>query len=147
MVKNLSKMRETWVWPLGWEDPLEKGMATHSSILGHGQKSLVDYSPWSHKESDTTERLTLNTSLIWKIMLQCNYQYGLQNMGFPGGSVSKESACNAGDLGSVLGLGRSPEKKEMATHSSILAWEILIARGVWQATVHGVIKNYAWLSD
>ena len=33
MVKNLPAMRETWVWPLGWEDPLEEGMATHSSIL------------------------------------------------------------------------------------------------------------------
>ena len=33
MVNNLSAMRETWVWSLGWEDPLEKGMATHSSIL------------------------------------------------------------------------------------------------------------------
>ena len=33
MVKNLPAMRETWVWSLGWEDPLEEGMATHSSIL------------------------------------------------------------------------------------------------------------------
>ena len=33
MVKNLPAMRETWVPSLGWEDPLEKGMATHSSIL------------------------------------------------------------------------------------------------------------------
>ena len=33
IVKNLSAMRETWVPSLGWEDPLEKGMATHSSIL------------------------------------------------------------------------------------------------------------------
>ena len=33
MVKRLSTRRETWVWSLGWEDPLEKGMATHSSIL------------------------------------------------------------------------------------------------------------------
>ena len=33
MVKNLPAMQETWVRPLGWEDPLEKGMATHSSIL------------------------------------------------------------------------------------------------------------------
>ena len=32
-VKNLPAMQTTWVWPLGWEDPLEKGMATHSSIL------------------------------------------------------------------------------------------------------------------
>jgi len=31
--KNLPAMQETWVWSLGWEDPLEKGMATHSSIL------------------------------------------------------------------------------------------------------------------
>ena len=33
MVKNLPAMWETWVWSLGWEDPLEEGMATHSSIL------------------------------------------------------------------------------------------------------------------
>ena len=33
MVKNLPAMRETWVRPLGWEDPLQEGMATHSSIL------------------------------------------------------------------------------------------------------------------
>ena len=43
-------------------------------------------------------------------------------MGFPGGSDSKESACNAGHLGSIPGSGRSPE--EMATHSSISAWRI-----------------------
>ena len=33
LVKNLPAMQETWVWSLGWEDPLEKGMATHSSML------------------------------------------------------------------------------------------------------------------
>ena len=46
---------------LGLEDPLEEGMATHSSILDwriHGQRSLAGYSPWGHKESDTTEQLT-----------------------------------------------------------------------------------------
>ena len=43
MVKNLPAMQETWVQSLGWEDLLEKGMTTHSSILAefHGQKSLV----------------------------------------------------------------------------------------------------------
>ena len=43
---------------LGGEDPLEEGMATHSIFLpgeSHGQKSLVDYSPWGRKESDTAE--------------------------------------------------------------------------------------------
>ena len=43
-----------------------------------------------------------------------------QMLGFPGGSGDKESACNVGDLGSILGLGRFLEK-EIATHSSILA--------------------------
>ena len=47
----------------------------------------------------------------------------MNELGFPGGSDSKESACKAGDPGSIPGSERSPEK-EMATHSSILAWEI-----------------------
>ena len=47
-------MQETWVLSLGREDPLEKGMATHSSILAWriGQRSLAGYSPWGHKEWD-----------------------------------------------------------------------------------------------
>ena len=44
-------------------------------------------------------------------------------MDFPGGSDGKASAYNKGDPGSIPGLGRSLEK-EMATHSSILAWKI-----------------------
>ena len=44
-------------------------------------------------------------------------------LGFPGGSVGKESACNAGDPSLIPRWGRSPEE-EMATHFSILAWEI-----------------------
>ena len=62
-VKDLPAMRETWVPSLGWEDPLEKGMATHSVVLPgefHGRRSLVGYSPWGRKESDTTERLSLH---------------------------------------------------------------------------------------
>ena len=46
------------VQSLGWEDLLEKEMATHSSILAgksHGQRSLAGYSPWGHRESNTTE--------------------------------------------------------------------------------------------
>ena len=57
-VKNPPTMRETWVPSLGWEDPPEKGTATHSSILAWripGQESLADYSPWDHKELVTTE--------------------------------------------------------------------------------------------
>ena len=63
MVKNLPAMQETWVWSLGWEDPLEKGMATHSSILAWRipwTEEPGSYSPWGHKEMDTTERLSLS---------------------------------------------------------------------------------------
>ena len=45
-------MWETWVRSLGWEDPLEEGMATHSGIFAwriHGQRSLTGYSPWDNK--------------------------------------------------------------------------------------------------
>ena len=50
-------MQETWVWSLGWEDPLKEGMATHSLLPGEydGQRSLAGYSAYSCKESDTTE--------------------------------------------------------------------------------------------
>ena len=58
LVKNPPAMWETWVRSLGWEDPLEKGKAAHSSILPGEFHGL--YSPWGRKESDTTERLSLS---------------------------------------------------------------------------------------
>ena len=63
----------------------------------HGQKSLVGYSPWDHKESDTTE--------------VTQQQHGGSNRGFPGGSVVNILPASAGDIrdtGSILGSGRSP---------------------------------------
>ena len=57
--KNPPAMRETWVWSLGWEDPREKG-TTHSSILAW---RITWNIPWGHKESDTTEWLSL--SILW----------------------------------------------------------------------------------
>ena len=59
MVKTMPAMHETQVRSLGQEDTLEKGLATHSSILAgefHGQRSLAGYSPSGCKESDTTEQ-------------------------------------------------------------------------------------------
>ena len=62
MVKNLPAMQEIWVRSLGWEDPLEKEMAIHSSIFlpgkPFGQRSLESYNPQGRKELDSTERLT-----------------------------------------------------------------------------------------
>ena len=53
-------MQEMWVRSLGWEDLLEKGMATYSVILAlrvPGQRSLVGYNPWGLKEWNMTEQL------------------------------------------------------------------------------------------
>ena len=56
---NLPAVQETWVQSLGWKDPLEKGMATHSSILAWRIPQTDDLggpqSLWDLKESDTTE--------------------------------------------------------------------------------------------
>ena len=93
MVKNLSAMQETWVQSLGWEVPLEEGMATHSSIKS-----------------------------------------------FPAGSDSKESACNAGDLGSVPGLGRSAGE----LNGNPLQYSCLENPrygGAWWAAIYGVAPS------
>ena len=68
--KNLPSMQETWVQvqSLGWEDPLEEEMATHSSILAWRipwTEEPVGYRSWGCKESDATESLTLSL---------CNWQ-------------------------------------------------------------------------
>ena len=60
-------------------------------------------------------------------------------MGFPHSSVGKESACSAGDLGSIPGSGRSPgEGNGNPLQYSCL--ENPMDRGVWQATTHGVAR-------
>ena len=66
--------------------------------------------------------------------------------GFPGGSDSKEYACNAGDLGSIPGSGRSPgEGNSNPLQNSCL--ENSMDRGVSQAIVHGVTRSQIRLSN
>ena len=60
LVKNMPGTWETWVRSLGWEDPLEKGTATHSSVLAWRIPWTV-YSSCSHKQLDMTECLSLST--------------------------------------------------------------------------------------
>ena len=65
---------------------------------------------------------------------------------FSSGSDGKESACNAGDLGSVPGLGRFPgEGNGYPLQYSF--WENPVDRGAWWAAVHGVVKRWTQLSD
>ena len=91
------------------------------------QETLVPFLGWE----DTLRRDRLPTPVF---------------LGFSAGSDSKESSCNAGDLSSIPGLGRSPGGGH-DNPPSILAWRILKDRGAWRASVHGVTKSQAWLSD
>ena len=77
MVKNLPAMQETRVWSLGQEDPLGKEMATHPIFLPgefHEQRSLVGYSPWDHKEPDTTE-VTACTVILYLVCGSDNFSF------------------------------------------------------------------------
>ena len=68
-------MQKTQVRSLAWEDPLEEEMAIHSSILAwdiHGQRSLVGYSPWFHRELDMTKHM----STVHKVSLHFRWQEG-----------------------------------------------------------------------
>ena len=159
LVKNLPAMWETWVRSLGWEDPLEKRTATHSSIL-----------VW---------RILAWVQTVGRTQLSDFHFHETSETSFPG----KESTCNAGDPGSIPGSRRSPgdgidyplqyssaflvEKNPpamwetwdrslgwkdpleegMATHSGILAWRIPMDRGAWRTTIHGVSKSQIQLSD
>ena len=88
MLKLLPAMQETRVRFLGWEDPLEKEMAIHSSTLpgkSHGWRSLIGYSPWGCKESDATEHIEtemlnnviIQSSKFWLLSVASNSAYKL----------------------------------------------------------------------
>jgi hypothetical protein len=77
MVKNLPAMWETWVQSLGWEGPLQKGKATHSSILAWRI-------PWTiqsmgRKELDTTEQLSPHFTSVYTIILTRTMKFLLEN--------------------------------------------------------------------
>ena len=67
--------QETWVRSLGWEDPLEEDVTTYCSILAWRipwTEELVGYSPWGHKEADTTAA-TEHTGMHGSLTLRCIY--------------------------------------------------------------------------
>ena len=137
-VKTLPAMKETWVWSLGEEDPLEKEMATHSSILAW--RILLTKEP-SRLQFMKSQRVGHSVySLSWsKMELNPYFSYYL---GLPCWVSDKESACQYRSPGS----GRSPEEGT----GNPLQYSCLgnpMDRGAWWATVHGVTKSGTWLSD
>ena len=125
LIKNLPSMQETWVWSLGQECPLEKGLAAQSSVPSclenpHGQRRLVGHS------------LT---------PLFSSY------LGFPGGSRRKEPTCQCRRCkrhGFSPWVGRTPG----GGHGNPLQYshlENLMDRGAWCATVQRVTKSWTRL--
>ena len=109
-VKHLLTTQETWVRSLGWEDPLEKEMVTHSSTLAWKI-------PWMEEPG------RLQSMGLQRVGHDC-YK------GFPSGSDGKESAYNVGDPGSIPGLERPPgEGNGNPLQYSCL--ENPIGRGAW----------------
>ena len=82
--------------------------------------------------------------MIGLFQLRIYFKFSLES--FPCNSVSKESACNAGDPGSIPGLGRSPGEGN-GNPVQYPCLKNLMDRGAWWATVHGVAKSWARLSD
>ena len=74
----------------------------------------------------------------WAFSTCCMMASLVAELGFPGGSDSKESACNAGDLGSIPGTGRSPGEGNGNPLQYCL--ENPMDRGAWRATVHGIVE-------
>ena len=138
-VKNLPAMRKIWVQSLLWKIRWRRAWQPIPIFLPgefHGQRSLASYNPQGHKESDRTEPLTHTHT----------HTHTRKEMGFPGSSDGKESACNAGDLGSIPGPRRYPgEGNGYPFQYSFL--ENSMHRGAWQATVHRVTKSWTWLSN
>ena len=143
-------MQKTWVWSLGWEDPREEGKATHSSILAW--RTSMDRRAWQTEESMGPWRVKHGWSDLahtgnhlfmedipnpyprWMIPY-CHCVHLQIFLGFPCGSVGKESACNVGDLGSIPGLG-----------------ERLLTPVFWPGEFHGLYcpwgsKSWTWLSN
>ena len=96
----------------------------------------------SRKTSTSASLIVLKPLAVWIIT---NSRKILKERSFPGGSDCKESACNAGDLGSIPGSGRAPGEG----NGNLLQYfclEIFTGED-WQATVHGVTKSHTQLSD
>ena len=104
--------------------------------------SIVDLQCCVSFRCSTSESVSVTYIYIYVYM----YVYTHTHMRSPGGSGSKESACNVGDLSSIPGSGRSPGK-ENGNPVQYSCLENTMDRRAWQATVHRVTKSQTQLSD
>ena len=143
---------DPWAWNIPWERE-EQTTAVFLPGEFHGQRSLVDYSPLCHKESDRTEHLTLSHFQTAQEKHSCIPTNSVRGFPFlhklpstPAGSDGKESACNAEDMSSIPGLGRSPVE-ENGNPLQYSCLENPMDRGTWGVPDHGVVKSWIQLTD
>ena len=117
---------------------------------GQPATSALDALSWPHLRPTPTKSTPY--SYFHGVFLVLNFTSvslclnSLNCKDFPGDSDGKESTYNVGDLGSIPELGRSPRGR----NSNPLQYSCLknsMDRGVWQATVHAVVKSWTWLSN
>ena len=141
MVKNLPALLETWVPSLGWDYPLEEGMATHSSILAWRIPWTEEPGGLQSKGSrrvrhDWETKHTHTSSYVWTVLCILSF---IAFKGFPGGANGKEPTrqCRRHKgCGLIPRLRRSP----VGEHSNLLQYSCLensMDRGDWWATFQG----------
>ena len=136
MVKHLPTMRETQVRSLGWEDTLEKEMATHSYTLAWKI-------PWMEERCRLQSMGSQRVRHDWVTLLYFTFTIPITI--FPGGSDGKASAYNAGDPSSIPGLGRSLGEE----HENPLQYFCLgnpMDRGAWSMELQRVRRDLAFRS-
>ena len=130
MVKNPPAIRETWVQSLDWEDPLEEGMATHSSILAW--RIPMDRGAWWATVNGVPKSRTR-----------------LSTAQHPSGSASKQPTCQCRRHkrhGFDPWIGKIPWRRAWQPTPVFLPGKFL-DRGGWRATVYGVAKSSGRLSS
>ena len=160
MVRNLAAMQDTQVRSLGWEDPLEKRMATHSSILAWRI-------PWTEETGGLQSMGSQRVRHDWVTKHSTEHDYMCKSMEGKRGDIciriADSLSCTVETkktLQSNYFLMAVPAMQEIqvqwlgcedplekATYSRILAWRIPMDRGACWATVHGVTKSHTWLSN
>ena len=134
--------RIDWFDLLAVQGTLKSLLQHHSSkvlILQHSAFFIVQL---SHPYTTTGKTITLTRRTFFgKVISLLFNMLSRLVIGFPSGSENKASACNAGDPGSIPGLGRCPRE----ANGNPLQYSCLenpMDRGAWWATVHGVSKSW-----
>ena len=110
------------------------------------EELYISFSFWASALAKQTLASILLTYGVFSLHGWKEKSHHLNISCFPGGSGGKESACNAGDLGSISGLGRSSGGR----HGNPLQYSCLknsMDRGTWWAAVCAVVKSRTWLSN